>query len=104
MAGFVTTLKDGETAIGYYIGIDYAANEQVPVYLRLLQATVADAISRLPAAVPGTDRPRTEGPPGGQTLPLSVWVRHRVSVMNYLIRPLLGAIPHDEPPERSAQK
>jgi len=105
VAGFVTTLKDGDTAIGYYIGIDYAANEQVPVYLRLLQATVADAIS-LGCRQLSLGRTALEPKArlGAKPLPLSVWVRHRVSVMNYLIRPLLGAIPHDEPPERSAQK
>lgn len=105
VAGFVTTIKDGETAIGYYIGIDYAANEQAPVYLRLLHATVADAIAldcrRLSL---GRTALEPKARLGARPLPLSVWVRHRVSLMNYLIRPLLGAIPHDEPPERSVQK
>ena len=39
--GFVTTLRDGDTAIAYYIGFDRAeAAGGVPLYLRLLHATV----------------------------------------------------------------
>lgn len=105
VAGFVTTLKDGETAIGYYIGVDYAVNEQAPVYLRLLHATVADAISlgcrRLSL---GRTALEPKARLGAKPLPLSVWVRHRVSLMNWALAPLLGAIPHDEAPERSVMK
>lgn len=43
--GFVTTVRDGDTAIGYYVGFDRAAAaDGVPIYLRLLHATIADAI------------------------------------------------------------
>jgi hypothetical protein len=40
----VTTLRDGETAVGYNIGFDRTANAEFPIYLRLLQAVVEDAI------------------------------------------------------------
>src|SRR5215510_5769997 len=37
LLGFVTTVKDGETAVGYYIGFDRKANAEIPIYFRLLQ-------------------------------------------------------------------
>jgi Acetyltransferase (GNAT) domain len=43
--GFVTSLRDGDTAIAYYIGFDRAAAaEGLPIYLRLLHSTISDAI------------------------------------------------------------
>ncbi len=45
IAGFVTSVRDGDTAIGYYIGFDReAAATGLPLYLQLLHATIADAI------------------------------------------------------------
>jgi len=38
LLGFVTTVKDGETAVGYYIGFDRKANKDIPIYFRLLQS------------------------------------------------------------------
>lgn len=32
---------------------------------------------------------------------MSVWVRHRVPALNWLLRGLLGAVPHTEAVERS---
>jgi hypothetical protein len=32
---------------------------------------------------------------------MSVWVRHRVAPMNWVLRGLLGAVPHADAPERS---
>jgi hypothetical protein len=44
--GFITCLRDGGTAIGYYIGFDRGAAAQgLPIYLRLLHCTIADAIA-----------------------------------------------------------
>src|SRR5262249_9529286 len=43
--GFVTAIRDGEMALGYYIGFDReAAAAGLPIYLRFLHATIADAI------------------------------------------------------------
>ena len=55
LLGFVTTVRDGETAVGYYIGFDRKANAEVPIYFRLLQAVVDDATQiRLPESFVGT--------------------------------------------------
>ncbi|HEY6169110.1 MAG TPA: hypothetical protein VI454_13795 [Verrucomicrobiae bacterium] len=36
--------------------------------------------------------------------PMSVWLRHRVPASNWMLRGLLGAVPHDEAPERNPFK
>lgn len=42
--GFVTSIRDGETLVGYSLGLDYTANSELPLYFRLLHALVAEAI------------------------------------------------------------
>jgi hypothetical protein len=42
--GFVTTVQDGETLVGYYLGLDYAVNSEVPLYFRLLHAVIGEAV------------------------------------------------------------
>jgi hypothetical protein len=103
--GFVVTLKDGDTAVGYYLGFDRAAAEQVPIYLRLLHACVEDAISmgckRLSL---GRTALEPKARLGAQPRPLRVWVRHRHPLLNLIVRGLLGSIPHEEAPERNPFK
>lgn len=103
--GFVTTLLDGETAVGYTIGFDRAANAEAPIYFRLLQAVVADAIA-LGARRLSLGRTALEPKArlGAKPVPLQVWVRHRVPFLNWILRGLLGAVPHHEAPERDPFK
>lgn len=103
--GFVTTLKDGKTAVGYYIGFDSAANAEIPIYFRLLQTVIEDAIDL------GCERlslGRTALEPkarlGARPEPMSVWIRHRVQALNLVVRGLLQTISHEEAPERSPFK
>lgn len=102
VAGFVTTLKDGDTAVGYYLGVDGGANERAPIYLRLLQAVVADAIAlgcrRLSL---GRTALEPKARLGAKPVPLAIWLRHRVPFANLLLRHVMGAIPHDVAPERN---
>ena len=104
--GFVTSVRDGETAIGYYIGFDRAAAaEGLPIYLRLLHATVADAIAwRCTRLSIGRTALEPKAGLGARPEPMSVWVRHRVAPLNWMLRGLLGAVPHAEAPERSPFK
>jgi hypothetical protein len=104
--GFVTTVRDGDTAIGYYIGFDRAAAaEGLPIYLRLLHATVADAIGwRCTRLSLGRTALEPKAGLGARPEPMSVWVRHRVAPLNWMLRGLLGAVPHAEAPERSPFK
>ena len=104
--GFVTTLRDGATAIAYYIGFDRtAAAEGLPIYLRLLHATIGDAIawgcSRLSL---GRTALEPKAALGAKPETMSVWMRHRVPAMNWMLRGVLGAVTHDEAPERNPFK
>jgi hypothetical protein len=104
--GFVTTVRDGETAIAYYIGFDReAAATGLPLYLQLLHATVNDAIGwgckRLSL---GRTALEPKAALGAKPEPMSVWLRHRVPALNWALRGLLGAVPHAEAPERNPFK
>ncbi|MGB0580060.1 MAG: GNAT family N-acetyltransferase [Limisphaerales bacterium] len=45
LLGFITGVRNGRDSIGYLIGYDReAAADGVPIYLNLLQQTIADAI------------------------------------------------------------
>jgi hypothetical protein len=106
LLGFVTTIRDGDTAIAYYIGFDRAAAaEGLPVYLRLLHTTIGDAISwgcrKLSL---GRTALEPKAALGGKPEPMAVWMRHRVPAMNWLLRGLMGAISHDEAPDRNPFK
>jgi hypothetical protein len=105
LVGFVTTLADGPVAVGYHVGFDRARNAEVPIYFRLLRAAVGDAIA-LGATRLSLGRTALEPKAklGAKPVPLSVWIRHRVPMMNYLVRGLLHTIHHDEAPERSVFK
>lgn len=100
LLGFIATLLDGEQAIAYHIGFERAAASQYPLYLRLLHASIEQAIL-LGAREVSLGRTALEPKArlGAQPQPLTVWVRHRQPVMNRLVKPLLARAHHDEAPE-----
>jgi len=103
--GFVTTLRDGDTAIGYYLGYDSDAKGELPLYFRLLQVVVADALElgcrRLSLGRTALD-PKARL--GAKPHPQHVWLRHRVPAANLVLRHLSARVRHDEAPERSPFK
>jgi len=104
--GFVTSLRDGQSAIAYYIGFDRAAAAAgLPIYLRLLHATIGDAIAwgctRLSL---GRTALEPKAALGAKPEAMSVWLRHRVPAFNWLLRGIMGAVTHDEAPERNPFK
>jgi len=103
--GFVTSVHDGDTTLGYYIGYDRAANADAPIYLTLLQSTVQDALAfgstRLSL---GRTALEPKAKMGCKPEPLSCAVRHRVSAVNWIVSALTKTAEHDEPPERSPFK
>ncbi len=104
--GFVTTIRDGQTAIGYYIGFDREINATVPIYFRLLQTVVDDAL-KLGCQKLSLGRTALEPKArlGARPDPLRIWIRHRLPMLNVLVRALLHTISHhDEPPERNPFK
>jgi hypothetical protein len=106
LLGFVTSLRDAETAIGYYIGFDRtAAAEGLPVYLSLLHRTIGDAIAwRCKRLSLGRTALEPKAALGAKPEAMAWWVRHRVPAMNWLLRGLLGVVPHHQPPERNPFK
>ncbi len=103
--GFVTSLKDGDTSLGYYIGFDRATNGSVPIYFRLLQATIADALSLGCRRVSfGRTALEPKARLGAKPVPMHVWVRHRVPMMNLIVRAALKGVHHDEAPNRDVLK
>ena len=106
LLGFVTTVKDGETAVGYYIGFDRKQNAEIPIYFRLLQSVVGHAIAlgckRLSL---GRTALEPKARLGARPEPMRVWIRHRVPMMNLIVRALLHTIDdHEEPPQRNPFK
>lgn len=105
LLGFVTTIRDGETAVGYYLGFDREANAEFPIYLRLLQAVVSDAIGlgcrRLSL---GRTALEPKARLGARPVPMRVWIRHRIPALNVAVRGLLRAVPHDAAPDRNPFK
>ena len=104
--GFVTCLRDGPTAIAYYIGFDRAAAaDGLPIYLRLLHCTIHDAIEwRCQRLSLGRTALEPKAALGAKPEPMSVWLRHRLPALNWLLRGMLGAVPHNEAPERNPFK
>ncbi|MCX4240552.1 GNAT family N-acetyltransferase [Paraliomyxa miuraensis] len=105
IVGFVTTVIDGAEAIGYYVGVDYSVNAELPVYLRLLQLVIADGAA---AGCTTISLGRTALEPkanlGAKPVDAHVWMRHRVPAFNFVLRELFPMIPVDEAPERNPLK
>jgi len=102
LVGFVNTLRDGDTAIGYQIGFDRSAAAEAPIYLRLLQATIESALQfgcrRLSL---GRTALEPKARLGAQPQPIELWLRHRIPALNMLVKGLVGHVHHDEAPDRN---
>lgn len=104
LVGFVSTLRDGAGAVAYYIGFDrQLAATGVPLYLRLLQAVVEDAIAlRADCISFGRTALEPKARLGAVPRGLRCFVRHRIEPLNVVIRGLLETMPEpDLPPERN---
>ena len=102
LVGFVNTLRDGDTAIGYQIGFDRSAATEAPIYLRLLQATIESALQfgcrRLSL---GRTALEPKARLGASPQPIELWLRHRIPALNMLVKGLVGHVHHDEAPDRN---
>jgi hypothetical protein len=106
LLGFIVTLRDGDLAVGYHIGFDRAVAESgVPLYLALLQSTVAHAIELRCARLSlGRTALEPKARLGAKPVPMHFWMRHKNPALNVVLRRFLGLVPHHEPPERSPFK
>jgi predicted N-acyltransferase len=105
--GFITTLKDQDGAVGYYIGFDKeAAAKGAPIYLRLLQRTIQDAIEMKAQWLSlGRTALQPKAQLGAQPTALRCYVRHRIPAMNAVVRSFLNFMPEpDTAPERNPFK
>ncbi len=103
--GFLISVMDGDTGIAYHIGFDREAAATLPIYLRLLHASVADAISLGAKRVSfGRTALEPKAALGAKPQPFGVLVRHRQPVLNKLIKRLLMGIEHDDAPDRNPFK
>ena len=101
IVGFIASLKDGDTSFAYHIGFDReAAGEGVPVYLRLLHASLAQAIEFEAKRVSfGRTALEPKARLGCKPEATIVWARHRHPFLNQLLQPMLRMIEHDEAPD-----
>lgn len=105
MLGFLISVADGETSIAYHIGFNRTAAADLPIYLRLLHAGIADALSMGCKQVSfGRTALEPKAALGAKPQPFGILVRHRQPVLNKMIKHLLLGIEHDDAPERSPFK
>jgi Acetyltransferase (GNAT) domain len=105
IVGFVTTVLDNETAIGYYIGYDKPSNDAAPIYLTLLRSCVDDAIEMGAKQLSlGRTALEPKAKMGCLPVPIACAVKHRVSLMNPMVSALTRNVSHDEPPQRNPFK
>ncbi len=103
--GFLISVMDGDTAIAYHIGFDRDAAATLPIYLRLLHASVADAIALGAKRVSfGRTALEPKAALGAKPQTFGVLLRHRQPVLNKLMKRLLLGIEHDDAPERNPFK
>jgi len=103
--GFLISVADGKTAIAYHIGFDREAAANLPLYLRLLHAGIADAISLGCEQISyGRTALEPKASLGAKPQPFSIMVRHCQPVLNKMIKHLLLGIEHDDAPERNPFK
>ena len=105
IAGFISIIIDGDKALAYYVGVDYTINKTVPIYFRLLQLVIECAIERNIKTISfGRTALEAKANLGAKPVEAYVWARHRIPVVNFVLRQLFGHIPYDEAPERSVVK
>ena len=99
--GFIVSVRDGDTALAYHIGFDRElAGEGVPVYLRLLHASLAQAIEFGARRVSfGRTALEPKARLGCKPEATIVWARHRHPFLNQLLQPMLKLVEHDAAPE-----
>ena len=105
IVGYVTVIRDGGTAVAYYMGFDRAANETAPIYFRLLYAAIEVALAMGCRRISfGRTALEPKSRLGAKPARLRCWIRHRVPVLNVALRQWLHEIPHQEAPKHAALK
>ncbi len=105
LIGFVTMIRDGDIAIGFYLGMDYDENEQLPIYHALLLSVIEKAIQwRCKTISFGRTALEAKSRLGCKPETTTVWIRHRVPLLNLMVQQILKNVHHQEPPQRNPFK
>ena len=103
--GFISVIKDRQNAIAYYVGFDYEANDEHPIYFRLLQLVIESAaVMGCKKVLFGRTALEPKANLGAKPIDAFVWARHRVPVVNFFVRKIFRNMPFDDAPERRAIK
>lgn len=83
------------------VGINFEVNAKVPLYLRLLQCLVDDAIELGCVELSfGRTAMEPKAALGAVAQASHVWLRHRIPVVNALLREVFTRVHPDEAPQR----
>ncbi len=95
MLGFVTLIRDGDSAFGYYMGFDKAgAARGLPLYLSLVYACVAQAIGmRASRVVLGRTALGPKAQIGAKPQAMCDYLRHRSPLLNLAVPSILAVLP-----------
>lgn len=105
LLGFAATVRDGDTAVAYYLGYERALRDELPLYFRLLHASIETAIGWGCKRVSfGRTSLEPKAQLGAKPVPTNLWARHPNPLVNGLVRGLYGAVPHGTAPERNPFK
>jgi hypothetical protein len=112
LRGFIVTLADVDEALAYHIGFERGASDgedeegaDLPLYLRLLHASVSDAIELGATSLSfGRTALEPKARLGAAPRELQVWLRHRQPVFNQIVKRLVGFAHHAEAPEMNPFK
>jgi hypothetical protein len=101
--GFITLIRDGESAFGYYMGFDKAAAAGgLPLYVSLVYGCVAQAIEmRVSRVVLGRTALGPKAQIGARPQTMCDYVRHRSSILTLAVPSILAVLPAPKrPPDR----
>lgn len=105
LLGFAATVKDGDTAVAYYLGYERALRDELPLYFRLLHANIETAFEWGCKRVSfGRTCLEPKAQLGAKPVPTNLWARHPNPLVNGVVRTLYGAVPHGEAPDRDPFK
>jgi len=93
--GFITVIRDGDSAFGYYMGFDKAgAARGLPLYVSLVYACVAQAIEMgASRVVLGRTALGPKAQIGAKPQAMYDYLRHRSSVLNLAVPSILAVLP-----------
>ncbi len=103
LLGFVTVLRDGDGASGYYVGFDKAtAAKGIPLYLGLVYAGVSQGIEMGARQISlGRTALAPKAQIGARPQPMYGYLRLQNPALNLAVPSILALLPApDEPPER----